>query len=253
MGEKSGFFGRGVPHPLTGGVAQPESAGLGHASIKVFEVDKHGFNLVPDAAVVLNQMQPVRCAAVADGGLRQTGNDGRLRQQLRRCGRIDADRNMHHAHGVFHRYALRAASLQVHFSTTQTRQYQCLAAVDHVAAVELGGDVHRQIAIAQRLPRHVSVWRGRSKITAQGKKHLAAARQHQLDGVNRVHTVVARRLKAKHFFELVEQACRGLFPNAHGAIALHIAVAAHWARPRARPANVAAHKQQIDQHLNRGH
>ena len=160
---------------------------------------------------------------------------------------------MHHAHRIFNRHALRATGLQIYFSAAQARQDQCFTSVHHVAAVELGGDVYRQVAIAQRLPCHVGVGRGCSKITAERKKHFAAACQHQFDGFNRIDTVVTRRLKAKHFLQFVQQTRRRLFPDAHGAIALHIAVPAHRTRASARPANVAAHQQQVDHHLNGGH
>src|SRR5690606_39977888 len=49
---------------------------------------------------------------------------------------------------------------------------------------------------------------------------------------------------AEHAVEAVEEGGRRLFVNAHGAIALHVAVPAHRAQARARAAHVAA--QQYD-------
>ena len=44
-----------------------------------------------------------------------------------------------------------------------------------------------------------------------------------------------------------------VLPDTHGAVALHVAVAAHRARTSTEAADVAAHEQQVDDHLNRGH
>ena len=43
-----------------------------------------------------------------------------------------------------------------------------------------------------------------------------------------------------------------LLDDAHGAVALHVAVAAHRAGPGPRLAEVAAHQQQVDEHLDGG-
>ena len=69
----------------------------------------------------------------------------------------------------------------------------------HMAAIELGGDVYRQIAVAQRLVGNVRVGRSRRKISTECEKHFTAACSHQLDGFNRVNSVGARRLKAENF------------------------------------------------------
>ena len=78
VGHKRCLFGRSIPHPLAGGIAQPETSGGGHARIEVLEVNKHGFNLVAYPAVIFNQIQPPGCAALANRDMGQSGNNGGL-------------------------------------------------------------------------------------------------------------------------------------------------------------------------------
>ncbi|MNY49442.1 hypothetical protein D3C86_1848650 [compost metagenome] len=58
---------------------------------------------------------------------------------------------MHHAERVLHGHRLRAFGLPVDVGTAQARQDQRVFAVSQMAAVELGADLHGQVAIAQGL------------------------------------------------------------------------------------------------------
>ena len=250
---EAGLARRRSPHTLAGRVAQPKAPWRGHTGVEILEVHKHLLDQVADAAVVLHQPQPGRVTAPTQRGRRQPGHDGRFRQQVLGRGRVDAHGQMHHAHRVLHRHTLRAAGLHVDFGSAQARQDQCLTPMHQVAAVELGGDMHREIAALQGFPGFVGVWRGGGKIAAQRKKHLALPCQHLADGLHGVHTRLARWLKAEHITQLVQQGSGRLFPDTHGAVALHIAVAAHRARPGALAAHIAAHHQPAHDGLNGGH
>src|SRR3546814_13416589 len=76
-----------------------------------------------------------------------------------------------------------------------------------MAAVELGGYVHGQVAVAQRAMRGLGIGRGGGEIAAHREEHLAAPVQHRLDRTNGVEAVLARRLEAEYLLPPV-QACR---------------------------------------------
>ena len=63
----------------------------------------------------------------------------------------------------------------------------------------------------------------------------------------------ARHGKAEDLLQPIEERRCGLFVDAHRPVALHIAVAAHWARAGARAADIAAQEQQVDDHLDGRH
>src|SRR3546814_5072307 len=114
-----------------------------------------------------------------------------------------------------------------------------------VAAVELGGHVHGQLAVAQRAMRGLGVGRGGGEVAAHREEHLAAAVEHRLDRADGVEAVFAWRIEAEYLLQPVEEGGRGAFEDAHRAVALHVAVPAHWAGACARPAEVAAQQQQV--------
>ena len=130
--------------------------------------------------------------------------------------------------------------MQVDVRAPQTWQDQRLAAVHQVAAVELGTDLHGQCALLQGRVALWAVWRGLGEVAAQADKHLAVASEHGIDGL---HCVVARRawhLELKMLFQGIEKCGRRVFVDAHGAVALDIAVAAHGAQAGTGLAHVAA-------------
>ncbi len=147
---------------------------------------------------------------------------------------------VHHAEGVFHRDRLRAIGLDVDVGTAQAWQDQRVFTVHQVAAVELGADLHGQVAITQRFEGSRTVWRGLGEVAAQADKYFGAAFEH---GVNRFHDVVAvfpRYLELEATFQAIEERHRWAFVDAHGAVALHVTVATYWAQAGTRAANVAA-------------
>ena len=97
------------------------------------------------------------------------------------AGAFTAVRDMHHAHRVFHRHALRHAVLQVDLRAPQGGQQQGFLADDQVAAIELGGHLHRQRALAQRGKGQRRVRRGGREIAAQRNEHFDVAALHGFD------------------------------------------------------------------------
>ena len=257
MGEERGLAGGRVPDALAGGVAQPKAAGRGDAGVEILEIVKHLGNQIAHPRIVLDQPQPGNAAALGTGsgqrGRRQARDNRRFGQQQLGRRRVDASGQMHHAHRILHRHALHAAGLPIDLGAPQAGQYQRLASVHQMAAVELGRHMHRQIALAQPAPGGIGVGRGRGEVAAQREEHAAAAVQHQPYRFDGVDAVGARRLEAEHLLQPVEQRGRRLFPDAHAAVALHVAVAAHRAGARAFTPQVAAQQQQVDQHLYGGH
>src|SRR3546814_4017336 len=94
-----------------------------------------------------------------------------------------------------------------------------------MAAVELGGYVHGQVAVAQRAMRGLGIGRGGGEIAAHREEHLAAPVQHRFDRTNGVEAVLARRLEAEYLLQPVQECRRWPLEDAHRAIALHVAVA----------------------------
>src|SRR3546814_10677238 len=76
-----------------------------------------------------------------------------------------------------------------------------------MAAVELGGHVHGQVAVAQRAMRGPGIGRGGGEIAAHREEHLAAPVQHRFDRTNGVEAVLARRLEAEYLLQPVQE-CR---------------------------------------------
>ena len=75
---------------------------------------------------------------------------------------------------------------------------------------------------------------------------------HRLNRVHGIEAVPAGRLKIEFLFQAVKELRGRLLPDAHGAIALHIAVTAHGTQTRARLTQLSAQQHQVDDLLNVG-
>ncbi len=145
VGDEVGLAAGGVPASFAGGVAEVEATGMADAAVEVGETGDGVGDQLADALVVGDQRVPVH-RMVAQGCLGDAGDDRRLRTHLLRerlqlpVGCVD------HAERVFHRDRLRAFGLAVDVGAPQAGQDQCVAAGGQVAAVELGADVHGQVA-----------------------------------------------------------------------------------------------------------
>ncbi|MNH09615.1 hypothetical protein D3C79_690750 [compost metagenome] len=161
--------------------------------------------------------------------------------------------DMHHAEGVFDGDALRSAGLQVDLGTAQARQDQCIATGDQVRAIELGGNLYGQRALAQGVMGARGVRGGLGKVAAQGDEHFGPPLFHGLDRQHGVVSMGTGHAELKAFFQCIEQPGLGFFVDAHAAVTLHVAVATYRRQAGAGLADVAAQQLQVDDFLHGRH
>src|SRR5262245_16222072 len=92
-------------------------------------------------------------------------------------------------------------------------------------AIQFRRNVSGQATASQGLSCVFSVGRSGKKIPAQRKKYFRLSVMHRL---NRMHCVQSRltwRLEIEFGGELIKELFGGPLPNAHGSVALHVAVA----------------------------
>ena len=152
---------------------------------------------------------------------------------------------MHHAHRVLHRGALEACGLLVLLGAAQARQDQGAAAVDQVAAVELGAHLHREIAGAQPRTGVRGVRSGEGEVAAHRDEDLDVPAVHGLDGGDGVHAVCARCLDAADLVQPRQECLGGAVVDAAGAVALDVAVPAHGRGTGPFAAEVPAQQQEV--------
>ena len=163
----------------------------------------------------------------------------------------DAFRGVHHAERILDRNVLRAAGLHIQFGAAERRQDQRVFAGHQVAAVKLGADMHRQIAVAQGAGGALGVRRRGGQVAAQRDQHFHFAAQHRFD---RFHRVVAQRAvggKVKVALQAVEQRFGRLLVDPHGAVTLDVAVAAYRAQAGARFAQLPEQQLQVGDFAHR--
>src|SRR5688572_8976309 len=100
--------------------------------------------------------------------------------------------------------------------------------------------MRRQTTAAQGFSREFCVRSCGEKISAQGEENFSRCVVHRLDRMHSVVAVPPRRTKIKFLLQAVEELRGWLLPDAHGAIALHVAVTAHGAQTGARLAHLSA-------------
>src|SRR5665213_1341215 len=121
-----------------------------------------------------------------------------------------------------------------------------------VGTIQLGRDVHGQLAVLHRRLTDRRVRRGGDKITAQRKEDVNLAVAQSADRIHRVVAVLAGRLESKLITQFVKEGVGHLLPNSHGAIPLDVAVAANGRRARARTTDVASQEEKIHDLVNGG-
>ncbi len=171
---------RRIPHSVARCHAQMKPTRMLEPLVVIFEARNHFLDAIANQRIVVRVREPVNLGA-AERGQRHARDNRNLGQQIRRSRAVHAVRNVHHAHGVFHAHALRHAVLRVDFSAAERGQDQRVAAMNQVAAVQLGRDMHGQVARTHRFP---YAWRigGRNrKIAAQPDEHFELAGKHCFD------------------------------------------------------------------------
>ncbi len=116
-----GFTGGGRPDALGRRQRHAEASRMANALVIILEPRNGLFDQIANAIVVFHEVLPVHFAG-RQGGLRQTGDNRRLRAQHRRGGLKLARRSMHHRHRILDGDRLPAAGLQVKLGAAQTRQ-----------------------------------------------------------------------------------------------------------------------------------
>ncbi len=149
---------------------------------------------------------------------------------------------MHHRHGVLNGYALLARGLNIPFGTAQYGKKIVVLAQQQMGAVELGRHMHNQIEIAHRREGDLRVGDRLRQVTAETEQRFGLPVAHRLNRRYRAVAVLLRRREAEDFFDIVQQRLGRDLGNPHGAIALHVGVAAQ--RTDASPffTDVAAHQ-----------
>src|ERR1700688_2191320 len=90
---------------------------------------------------------------------------------------------------------LRTGLLDISLRTPQAGKNEGLFREQQMRAVELGGDMHREIEVPHRLERDLRIGHRNREIAAQTDQGLRAAVPDRLDGFDRVVALVARRLE----------------------------------------------------------
>ena len=88
------------------------------------------------------------------------------------------------------------------------------------------------------------------KIATQAEKEANPAIRHVLDCLDRIGAMFFGRSEIKLTAELFHEHVAHVLANAHGAITLHIGMAAHRTRTRAGAANVTTEQEKIHHLLN---
>ena len=152
------------------------------------------------------------------------------------------------AERVFHRNGLRAARLHILFHPSQAWQQIGDAAIHQMAAVQLGGNLHRKLHVRPGLF-HPLTFRNRAdEIAPEAKESFDLARQDAFAGFDRVHAVVARWLEAELSCVTVERRVLHFFRDADSTLTLHIGMPTHRRNPRAVTADIALQQQHVDKH-----
>ncbi|SLE93600.1 Uncharacterised protein [Mycobacteroides abscessus subsp. massiliense] len=100
---------------------------------------------------------------------------------------------MHHRHRILNGNKLFTRLLDVFVGASEGGQDECGATVHQVAAVELGGDLHGQGAVAQRGLGDGGVGRRGGEVAAHPDEDTDLAVPHGPDRVDSVEAVLAGR------------------------------------------------------------
>ena len=74
-----------------------------------------------------------------------------------------------------------------------------------MGAIELGGDMHREIEVPHRLERDFRIGHRNGKVAAETDQSLRAPVPDRLDGFNRVMALAAWRIEAEHAGDSIQQ------------------------------------------------
>ena len=160
---------------------------------------------------------------------------------------------MHHAHGILHGHRLPAACLIIGLGAPEAGKDERGPAVDHMTAVQVGGDMDGHVAIGERPPRQVGVGGGGGEVSAHAEEEARLTLRHRLDGVDHGITVLPGCGEPEVFLQGAEEGLGREFRDAHRPVTLDVAVPADRAGARSGTADVPPKQQEVDDFLNVGH
>ena len=204
-------------------------------------------DVIADEVVVPLESGPVHGHGIPEYGPRQAGNDRDLGQQAGSDRRDPAMGAVHCTDRILDRDELRSGGLEIHLGATHRRQDQRLRADDRVRAVELRRYLHGHLGAVHCLLGRTGVRDCGDEIASEGKPDLHLAALHPLDRLEGIRAVGPGRCERELLLDGVEELIVHLLPHPHGAVTLHVAVAADRGCSGPGLADVAAEQQQVDQ------
>ena len=139
-----------------------------------------------------------------------------------------------HAHRVLHRHQLPPRGLDIHLRAPERGEDERRAPGDEVRAVELGGDLDRQLGGAERARGQLGVRRRGEEVAAHREEHLGPGPRPWRGCFSTTSSPRARGgSKPKVAFYPVEERRRRPLGDAHRAVSLDVAVPADRAGPGA--------------------
>ena len=225
--------------PLARGVGQIEAARLADAAVVLREAGDDVLDVLADAVVVVDQALPVDASVLLGAERRHAPCRPTMAGSLRRCsepgGRTPRDM-MNDARGVFDGDELlaRSSAGRVRCGRGRGESAPCSPVIrwPRLSLVEIctvsrqrgsASDVYLVSGVALR------------KFPPRPTKTFTLPSCIACDGPHRVEAVLFGRREVELLARAPARNCRAhLFPDADGAIALHVAVAAHGQRPAPR-------------------
>src|SRR5580700_9168797 len=119
-----------------------------------------------------------------------------------------------------------------------------------MAAVELGRNLHRQLAAGKGLRSVICVRRRREEVSAEAYENLGPPLMHGFDRSDGIEAMFVRRREGELFAKCLHELRAHFLPNANRAIALHVAMAANGAKARAAATDVAPEEREVDDGLH---
>src|SRR2546429_9574247 len=107
-----------------------------------------------------------------------------------------------------------------------------------MVAVEFGADVNAQLQTPESIRGVFGVGAGAQQVSAKTHEHFHLSLVHGLNARRGVEAVFGGWAEVEFFAELLHEAVAHLFPDADGAVALHVAVAPHRAEAGAGTADL---------------
>ena len=240
-----GLGGRRLPDALLRAVGELEPAGFADAVVIALEAGDHRLDFVADQRIVADQRVPVDIALAAQHRLRDAGDDRRLGPDIVRRRRKEPRRGVDHRHRILDRHRLPPGRLHVELGPPEARQDVAVPPDEQVRAVELGGDVDRQLELPEAGETRLRIGRRDREIAAEADDCLRAAVAHRRDRLDHRMAFVPRRLEAEDVAHPVEEL--GLRPlgDADGAVALHVRMTAQRADAGPGAPDIALEQQQV--------